>query len=446
MKAFAKVAALLGCAMLVAGALAACDQELRDKDDRLSTTQGGQGGGATPFLVGTFTPSWTSTPTFYLMQHVGTISVTDSEDVDTDKTYTGTGWWTGQVNTSSLTLENGKSITWNVTVTSDDYGLALEGVVDETYYADLNLNDAAGAWGEGTTWNITSSDDTAYGKKGHTYEIKVSANAAGTVYTVSVTDKGSTGSTTTPGSGGGNNGGGDAAGGDTPPVDKPTPNPGDDETTDNTITGSGSVLEPFVLTNEALSETVGGQAGAFDCNKNQSTTTWDAKAKLCWDNPLYGKTGLDGVTISFMLNNKDGLVYDSVLTFFPAGVTGWGGVAFAENGSAHAQGHGFWDIWLTSDGTEAATNKIPAETWTRVTYVITKTNVTAYIGSEKFKEITLTNVDTINYLTTTCDKVAVGVGFCSECWPAGYVNLHTYLADIRVYTTALLTEQVAEIK
>ena len=38
MKAFAKVAALLGCAMLVAGALAACDQELRDKDDRLSTT------------------------------------------------------------------------------------------------------------------------------------------------------------------------------------------------------------------------------------------------------------------------------------------------------------------------------------------------------------------------------------------------------------------------
>ena len=209
-----------------------------------------------------------------------------------------------------------------------------------------------------------------------------------------------------------------------------------------------------MLTNKALSETVGGQAGAFDCNKNHSTTTWDAKAKLCWDNHLYGKAGLDGVTISFMLNNKTGVSYDSVLTFFPAGGTSWGGVAFTENGTAHAQGHGYWNISLDTrssvsleqDPDVAADNVIPAETWTRVTYVITKTSVIAYISSKKFKEISLTDVDTINYLTATCDKVAVGVGFCPALWPAGYVDPDTYLADIRVYTAALSAEQVAEIK
>ena len=212
-------------------------------------------------------------------------------------------------------------------------------------------------------------------------------------------------------------------------------------------TGSGSETEPFILTNETLSETIGEQTGAFDVHKHQSSTTWDVNAALSWDNPLYGKTGLDGVTISFMLNNKVGVSFDSVLTFFPgAGSTdGWGGVAFTENGTAHAQGHGFWDIYLTSDGTGNGTNKIPAATWTRVTYVITKTSVTAYIGSEKFKEIPLADVDTINYLTTVCDKVAVGVGFCPELWLAGFVDEGTYLADIQVYAVALTAEQVAAI-
>ena len=137
------------------------------------------------------------------------------------------------MNTSSLTLENGESITWNVTVTSDNGGLVVEGV-DNKEYLDLNLSYAKAddAWGAGT-WNITSFDDTAYGKKGHTYEIKVSANAAGTVYTVSVTDNGSTGSTTTPGSGG--NGDNDDAGNNTPPPSV-TPLATEDPTPDEPFT------------------------------------------------------------------------------------------------------------------------------------------------------------------------------------------------------------------
>ena len=107
---------------------------------------------------------------------------------------------------------------------------------------------------------------------------------------------------------------------------------------------------------------------------------------------------------------------------------------------------------MTSDGTGDGTNRIPAETWTRVTYVITKTSVIAYIGGEKFKETPLVDVDvvvdvdTINYLTTVCDKVAVGVGFCPALWHAGFVDEGTYLADIQVYAAALTAEQVAAIK
>ena len=222
------------------------------------------------------------------------------------------------------------------------------------------------------------------------------------------------------------------------------------ETNQETEDGSGITLpEAFTLTNSELSGTFAGLQGAFDCFANQSSVTWDTNAKLSWANPLSGKTNLEGVTISFMLNNKIGASFDSILTFFPStgfDSTTWGGVAFTENGTAHAQGHGYWDIYLTSDKTSDGLNTIPAETWTRVTYVITEANVTAYIGNEEFSKITLTDVDTVTYLTSTCDKVAVGVGFCPALWAAGYVDESTYLADIKIWPSALTAAQVAAIK
>ncbi|MBR4373529.1 MAG: LamG domain-containing protein [Treponema sp.] len=209
---------------------------------------------------------------------------------------------------------------------------------------------------------------------------------------------------------------------------------------ENTVTGSGTASDPYVLSS-TLATTV-SEKSALDCCTYQSSTTWDSSATYCWNNPLYGKS-LESVTISFLLNNATGSSYDSILTFFKDGGTGWGGVAFAENGTAHAQGHGYWDIALT----ENDSNIVPASTWTRVTYVIEGGNVTAYVdGVQKGTATCSDSGNTVSYLTGTCDKVAIGVGFNSELWLAGYVDENTYLSDIRIYSTALSAEQVAAIE
>ena len=143
------------------------------------------------FIKGTYNAVWSNTPTFYLIQQIGSITVTDSTGADTARNYTANAdeWWTdNRVNTSSIELENGESITWNVTVTSDTFGLVLEGV-DDGKFCDLNLSYAKSddAWGAGT-WNIESHNSTAYGIKGHIYEITVAADQNGSLYTVTVAD------------------------------------------------------------------------------------------------------------------------------------------------------------------------------------------------------------------------------------------------------------------
>lgn len=202
-------------------------------------------------------------------------------------------------------------------------------------------------------------------------------------------------------------------------------------------TGTGTVADPYILSS--------GSA-AIDCNAVQSTTTWDSSAKVSWTNPLFGKNAT-AATISFLVNNATGASFDSILTFFPNGGSGWGGVAFAENGTAHAQGHGWWDIYLTSDGTGDGTNSIVASTWTRITYVIDGGSITAYVDGTQVATATCADSgDTASYLNATCDKVAVGVGFNDQLWLAGYVDEKTYLANIKVYSTALTAAQVAAIE
>ncbi len=201
--------------------------------------------------------------------------------------------------------------------------------------------------------------------------------------------------------------------------------------------GTGTVADPYILSS--------GSA-AIDCNAAQSTTTWDSSAKVSWTNPLFGKNAT-AATISFLVNNATGVSFDSILTFFPNGGSGWGGVAFAENGTAHAQGHGWWDIYLTSDGTGDGTNSIAASTWTRITYVIDGGSITAYVDGTQVATATCSDSgNTASYLNATCDKVAVGVGFNDQLWLAGYVDVKTYLANIKVYSTALTAAQVAAIE
>ena len=48
------------------------------------------------------------------------------------------------------------------------------------------------------------------------------------------------------------------------------------------------------------------------------------------------------------------------------------------------------------------------------------------------------------YLTSTATNVGIGVG-CSW-WNSGYVDAGNYLANIKVYSTALTADQVAAIK
>ncbi|MBQ4378110.1 MAG: glycoside hydrolase family 43 protein [Treponema sp.] len=143
------------------------------------------------FLEATCTQDLGDSPDFYLIQQMGTIVVTDSKGTDTSKEYSSsaTAWWSSTKPTSHLTLSDGETITWTVKVTSDIFGLVLEGNTGSTYLdLNLNYNSSADAWGGGT-WSVTSSDNEAYGINGHTYTIKVSRS--GNVYTITVTDLGS---------------------------------------------------------------------------------------------------------------------------------------------------------------------------------------------------------------------------------------------------------------
>jgi hypothetical protein len=142
------------------------------------------------FFNATCTQDLGASPDFYLIQQMGSIVVSDSKGTDTSKEYAtdATGWWTGQIPTSHLTLSDGESITWTIKVTSANFGLVLEGN-KESSYLDLNLSYSSSndAWGGGT-WTVTDYDRTAYGINGHTYTILVSRS--GNEYTIKVTDLG----------------------------------------------------------------------------------------------------------------------------------------------------------------------------------------------------------------------------------------------------------------
>ena len=165
-------------------------------EKNLQKTYWGKKGEATDrypyeFLNATCTQNLGDSPAFYLIQQMGSIVVTDSKGTDTATEYSSsaTAWWTGdRKNTSSLILSDGETITWTVKVTSDTFGLVLEGNTGETYLdLNLNYNSSVDAWGGGT-WNVTDSNSSAYGINGHTYSIIVSRS--GNEYTIKVKDLG----------------------------------------------------------------------------------------------------------------------------------------------------------------------------------------------------------------------------------------------------------------
>lgn len=221
----------------------------------------------------------------------------------------------------------------------------------------------------------------------------------------------------------------------------------------NSVSGTGTVEDPYVLTT-TLAETIQGKEGAIDCNKYQPTAgTANAAGSIDWANPLTGKT-LTGFTFTADVYMTAGAHYDALLAFYISGNTGEGGfLSIYENGNIRSNSTaGFFESIGNADATTGALT-IPAGTWTKVAVTVdTEGKVTYYKNGTAVDTSTITGYtgggdvtwDGLNtYLTSSATNIGVGVG-CSW-WKSGYVDAGNYLANIKIYSTALTADQVAAI-
>ncbi len=217
----------------------------------------------------------------------------------------------------------------------------------------------------------------------------------------------------------------------------------------------GSVENPYTLTSTSAS-TLAGKSGAIDVNANQPTSgTYNVAGSIDWANPLLGKT-LTGFTLSADVYMTAGAQYDAILAFYISGNTDAGGfLSIYENGNIRSNSSAGWfeSIGNTDDTTTGALT-LSATTWTKVTVTVdTDGTVTYYKDGVAVDTSTITGYtgggeftwDGLNtYLTETATNVGIGVG-CSW-WKSGYVDSGDYIANIKVYSTALTAEQVAAIE
>ncbi len=217
----------------------------------------------------------------------------------------------------------------------------------------------------------------------------------------------------------------------------------------------GSVDHPYTLTT-SYATTVSGKSGAIDCNKYQPESgTFNKAGKIDWKNPLLGKA-LTGFTFTADVYMTAGAHYDALLAFYISDNTGDGGfLSIYEDGNIRSNSTaGFFEsIGNTEDATTGALT-IPATTWTKVAVTVdTEGKVTYYKNGTAVDTSAITgytgggNVtwDGLNtYLTSSATNIGVGVG-CSW-WKSGYVDAGNYLANIKIYSTALTADQVAAIK
>lgn len=212
-------------------------------------------------------------------------------------------------------------------------------------------------------------------------------------------------------------------------------------------TGTGTVADPYILSS--------GSA-AIDCYANQPTKdTFNVAGPIDWSNPLSGKT-LSGFTLSADVYMTKGAQYDALLAFYISGNTDAGGfLSIFENGNIRSNSTaGFFESIGNTDDASTGALTVPATTWTKVAVTVgTDGTVTYYKNGTAMDTSTITgytgggNVtwDGLNtYLTSTATNVGIGVG-CSW-WNSGFVGEKNYLANIKVYSTALTAEQVAALE
>ena len=221
----------------------------------------------------------------------------------------------------------------------------------------------------------------------------------------------------------------------------------------NKVSGTGTVDDPYVLTT-TFAETIQGKEGAIDGNKYQPESgTFNVAGPIDWKNPLSGKT-LTGFTLSTDVYMTAGAQYDALLAFYKSGNTDAAGfLSIYENGNIRCNIGKFFESIGNTDDTATGALTVSAKTWTKVTVTVdTDGKVTYYkdgiaVDTSKITgytgggDITWTDLNT--YLTSTATNIGIGVG-CSW-WKSGFVDAGNYLANIKVYSTALTAEQVAAI-
>lgn len=216
----------------------------------------------------------------------------------------------------------------------------------------------------------------------------------------------------------------------------------------------GSVDHPYTLTT-SYATTFSGKSGAIDCNKYQpASSTYNVAGPIDWKNPLSGKT-LTGFTLSADVYMTAGAQYDALFAFYKSGNTDAAGfLSIYENGNIRCNIGKFFESIGNTDDTTTGALTVSAKTWTKVTVTVdTDGKVTYYKDGIAVDTSAITGYtgggdmtwsDLNAYLTSTATNVGIGVG-CSW-WNSGYVDAGNYLANIKVYSTALTADQVAAIK
>ncbi len=219
----------------------------------------------------------------------------------------------------------------------------------------------------------------------------------------------------------------------------------------NDVSGTGTANDPYVLTT-IRDETLAEKTDAIDCNKYMAAAaTFNEAGTISWENPLKGKT-LTGFTLSADVYMTAGAQFDGILSFFKKGNTADGGfLSIFENGNIRYNSDGFFES-IGNEGAGALT--VAAQTWTQVTVTVaTDGTITYYkdgvavdtsaiVGYTGGVNATWESVNT--FLTEFADTIGISVG--TSWWKAGFVDAGNYIANIKVYSTALTAEQVAAIE
>ncbi|MCH5291910.1 MAG: hypothetical protein J1D88_09195 [Treponema sp.] len=197
---------------------------------------------------------------------------------------------------------------------------------------------------------------------------------------------------------------------------------------------------------DKFTTTIAGQK-AIDAYKFQSKMTHDANPPIWWESPLYGMKAdelKDGITIQAdvytpgLSTDKSG-GYDALLTFYKPGES-WEAVSIDEGGVLRINSG-------TIGGWYENLNDATKGKWVTVTivfsgdsgfikYYVDGTNKNAVLNNLDDTSVSYANI--VNYFTTVASHVAVGVGFAENGGAkASYVDNGCGIKNIRIYPKAI---------